>query len=189
MNSRELKRMASPFASILIILSLMGQVVAAGTQESANRTVYRLASGDRVQVTVYGHNDISGEYEIDGEGEISMPLVGAIDAAGLTLTELQAAITDEYRPDYLKNPRVNVEVLNYKPFYIFGEVNNPGQYEYSRGLTVINAIALAGGYTHRAKKSEIRIERSIGDEQVEIKATPSTVILPGDVIEIPERFF
>lgn len=150
---------------------------------------YRLSNGDKVQVTVYGQDDLTGEYEIDDGGRISMPLIDKVDAAGLTLVELEQAIHDRYKPDYLKNPRVSVEMLNYQPFYIFGEVNNPGRYEFERGMTVINAVALAGGYTHRANKDNVRIERGDGEDKTQIKATANMVILPGDVIEVPERFF
>jgi len=167
--------------SLLALLALAGPVCA--------QADYRLSVGDRVQVTVYGQDDLTGEYEIDDGGRISMPLIDKVVAAGLTLVQLEQAIHDRYKPDYLKNPRVSVEMLNYQPFYIFGEVNNPGRYEYERGMTVINAVALAGGYTHRANKDNVRIERVDGEDKAQIKAAANTVILPGDVIEVPERFF
>ena len=150
---------------------------------------YRLASGDRIKVTVFGHDDLSGEFEIDGSGEISMPLIREVKAAGLTVGELEETISDALQPDYLKHPRVSVEVLNYRPYYIIGEVTSPGKYPYASGLTVVNAVAVAGGFTYRAKKSRIRIKRTVGDQAIEIEAQLNTPVLPGDVIEIPERFF
>ncbi len=150
---------------------------------------YRLASGDRIKVTVFGHDDLSGEFEIDGSGEISMPLIREIKAKGLTVGELEETISDALQPDYLKHPRVSVEVLNYRPYYIIGEVTSPGKYPYASGLTVVNAVAVAGGFTYRARKSRIKIKRSVGDQTIEIDAQLNTPVLPGDVIEVPERFF
>ena len=150
---------------------------------------YRLAVGDKVRITVFGHNDLSGEFEIDAAGNTSLPLTGDIRAAGETLNGFEAAIVDALRPDYLKNPRVSVELLTYRPFYIFGEVNAPGSYPYTTGMTVISAVAVAGGYTYRARKNRIRISRGSDEDRVELEADDSTMILPGDIIEVPERFF
>jgi protein involved in polysaccharide export with SLBB domain len=150
---------------------------------------YRLAAGDQLRVSVYGHDDLSGEFEVDGNGQLSLPLIQDIDAANKTLNELETDITNELQPDYLKNPRVSVEVLSYRPFYIVGEVNEPGSYPYVSGMTVINGVALAGGFTYRAQKNRIKIIRAGGDSKQEIEASASTEVMPGDVIEIGERFF
>jgi polysaccharide export outer membrane protein len=93
------------------------------------------------------------------------------------------------KPDYLKDPSVSVDVLNYRPFYIFGEVNNPGSYAYVNGMTVVNAIAMAGGFTYRAKKSRVEITRANDPSKTPKEGNPDTPVLPGDVIEVPERFF
>jgi protein involved in polysaccharide export with SLBB domain len=150
---------------------------------------YRLSAGDEVRITVYGHEDLSGAFEVDGNGQLSLPLIQDVDASGKTLNELEAHITDIFSPDYLKNPRVSVEILNHPPFYIVGEVNEPGGYPYVDGNTVLNAVAMAGGFTYRARKSKILITRSQGQEKEDINATVDTLILPGDVIEVGERFF
>lgn len=150
---------------------------------------YRFAIGDKIRVTVYGHEDLSGEFEIDATGRVSLPLIGDVTAAGSTTTELEGVIVNILRPDYLKNPRVSAELLDYRPFYIFGEVKLPGSYSYTNGMTVISAVAVAGGFTYRARKNRIRIVRSSGDRQIELEANNDTPILPGDVIEVPERFF
>jgi polysaccharide export outer membrane protein len=150
---------------------------------------YRLGSGDRVRVTVFGHEDLSGELEVDGAGQLSLPLVQQVRAAGLTVNELEEAIRDALKPDYLKNPRVSVEVLNYRPFYILGEVKNPGSYPYVNGMTVINAVALAGGYTYRARQNKVTITRATDAERTDESADHDTVVLPGDVIMVPERYF
>ena len=151
--------------------------------------VYVLGSGDKVRVNVFGHKDISGEFEISGDGAISMPLIQSISAAGLTASDLEQVIIDRLQPDFLKNPKVTVEVLNYRPFYILGEVKSPGSYAYVNGITIKQAVALAGGYTYRAKKSTISITRT--DDRIEKKfeVNEDALVLPGDIIDIPERYF
>ncbi len=149
---------------------------------------YRLGIGDRIKLTIFRHEDLSGEFVINDAGQLSLPLIKIVKAKSLTLTELEQSITSKLKPDYLINPRVSIEVLNYRPFYIIGEVKNPGSYPYVNGMTVINAIAMAGGYTYRAKKQEVLISSN----NLAIKkrpAEPDSLVLPGDVIEIPERFF
>lgn len=157
-----------------------------GAQEPAQ---YRLGPGDKLQVTVFGQPDLSGEFQVDGSGAISLPLIGEVKAGSRTLRELEAGITDALKPDYLKNPRVSVQVLNYRPFYIIGEVNKPGSYPYVNGMKVINAVALAGGYTYRARENQLFVTRGNDPEREKRPADHQTVILPGDVIEVPERFF
>ena len=148
---------------------------------------YVLGSGDRIKIVVFGQKDLSGEYEIDGTGNISLPLIKEVKAVGLTIQSLEKTIINRLKPDYLKNPRVNIEVLNYRPFYIIGEVKKPGSYPYVAGMTVVNAVALAGGYTYRAKEGKVLLTRSKDGKQV--SANHRTIVMPGDVIEVPERFF
>ena len=150
---------------------------------------YRLGSGDKIKVTVFGHEDLSGEFEVDGSGNVSLPLIRNVPAQGLTVSQLEQAVIDRLQPDYLKDPSVSVEVLNYRPFYIYGEVNQPGSYPYVSGMTVLNAIAMAGGFTYRAKKSEVQIIRADDASKSPSEGGPDTQVLPGDVIEVPERFF
>lgn len=151
--------------------------------------IYRLGPGDEIRVMVYGHTDLSGEFEVDGMGRVSLPLIREVNAEGLTPRELEQAITDKLKPDFLKNPKVSVDVLNYRPFYIFGEVKKPGSYAYVNGMTVVNAIALAGGYTYRAKENNVLIIRAKDVDREKNSADHDTIVLPGDVIEVPERFF
>lgn len=150
---------------------------------------YRIGPGDRVNVIVYGHEDLSGEFEVDSAGRLSLPLIQVVRAVGLTEQELEEAITRKLKPDYLLNPRVSVDVLTYRPFYILGEVKNPGSYPYENGMTIVNAVALGGGYTYRAKKDGVTIIRSSDPDRKKIKADHDTKIFPGDIIEVPERFF
>ena len=159
------------------------------TSETANVETsgdYKLGTGDAVRVTVFGHEDLSGEFEVAGSGRVSLPLVGEVPAGGMTVRQLEQAIIAKLQPDYLKNPRVAVEVLNYRPFYILGEVNQPGSYAYVNGMRVINAVALAGGFTYRADEDDLWITRAGGARE---KASQTTIVRPGDVVEVPERFF
>ncbi|MEW6092284.1 MAG: polysaccharide biosynthesis/export family protein, partial [Pseudomonadota bacterium] len=116
------------------------------------------------------------------------PLIGQVDAEGRTLSEFEAAVIAKLMEGYLNNPRVSVEVMNYRPFYIYGEVGSPGQYPYTNGMTALNAIAVAGGYTYRANTERIFITRGDGAEQP-YPASQAVKILPGDVVRVPERFF
>ncbi|HEX6141492.1 MAG TPA: polysaccharide biosynthesis/export family protein [Geminicoccaceae bacterium] len=151
---------------------------------------YRLGPGDQVRLTVFRHEDLSGEFEMDGEGEFSMPLVGDIEGRGLTARQLEDRIETRLKDEgYLIDPQVSIEVLNYRPFYIIGEVNNPGSYAYVNGMTVVNAVALAGGYTYRADQDDIMIKRGGSAGRPIANVGPSTDVLPGDIIEVPERWF
>lgn len=150
---------------------------------------YTLGTGDRVRVTVFGEPDLSGEFEVDATGKISMPLVGDIKIGGLPLRESERIVAQTLSQGYLANPRVNVEVLNYRPFYIIGEVNSPGSYPYVNGMSVLTAVALAGGYTYRAKEDRMVITRATDPQRREVRAAPDTLVLPGDIIRVPERLF
>jgi len=149
---------------------------------------YKLGTGDEIRITVFGHEDLSGEFAVGSDGAISLPLIGEIGAADRTLREIELAIKGELKPDYLKNPQVSVEVINYRPFYIIGEVKNPGGYPYVGGMRVVNAVALAGGFTYRAREDEFFVSRATRDGKRET-AVQSTLIFPGDVVEVRERFF
>ncbi len=148
-----------------------------------------LDSGDRVKVTVFGEEDLSGEFEIDSTGEIAMPLIGKVAAAGGSVGDLEDAVETALLEGYLRNPRVSVEVLSFRSIFVLGEVNRPGSYPYSVGLTALKAVALAGGFTYRAKKNGLLIQRAIEPEKGEQKASGDIAILPGDIIRVRERFF
>jgi protein involved in polysaccharide export with SLBB domain len=144
-----------------------------------------LGAGDQVQVTVFRKPDLSGPLQVDGRGYIAMPLVGEIAAGELTTRALEDLIETRLREEgYLVDPHVSVAVVTYRPIYILGQVNRPGLYEYRNGMTVMNALALAGGYTARAKTSEVTIRRA----ECIFVADPDTAILPDAVITVPERF-
>ncbi len=149
---------------------------------------YGLGTGDLLRVTVFGQEDLSGEFEVNGSGRVQLPLIGELTVIDLTLRDVEKKIVSVLKPDYLKNPVVSVEIINYRPFYIIGEVANPGSYEYVGGMRVINAVAMAGGFTYRAKEEKVLITRAKGTGQQET-ANQGTAVFPGDVIEVPERFF
>ncbi len=150
---------------------------------------YRLGPGDQVRVTVFRHEDLSGEFQLDGEGFFALPLVGEVRAGGKTVRDLEGDIEGAFKDGgYLVNPQVSLEVLNYRPFYILGEVNQPGSYPYVNGMTVINAVALAGGYTYRASQGSITVQRG-GSDGKKVAVGPTSQVLPGDIINVPERFF
>jgi protein involved in polysaccharide export with SLBB domain len=183
------KMMQSTICAVLLAISAFLYAGLASAEDPVVAEDYRLAAGDRVKVSIYGHEDLSGEFEVDAQGQLSLPLIMNVPAGGLTSEELEADITAKLQPDFLKNPRVSVEILNYRPFYIVGEVNKPGSYGYVYGMKVINAVALAGGFTFRAQKGDIKITREQSGSKSEIEGSIETVVKPGDVIEVGERFF
>jgi len=152
-------------------------------------TAYTLGTGDQLRINVYGHQDLSGEFEVDGTGAVSLPLVGQVDALGLTTPQLESKIVEKLDGDYILNPRVSVEVTNYRPYYVLGEVGSPGEYPYSSGLTVLNAVAAAGGFTYRAKKNVVFIKSADSNKEVAYRLDTSTAVKPGDTLRIEERIF
>ncbi|WP_417471052.1 polysaccharide biosynthesis/export family protein [Maricaulis sp.] len=150
---------------------------------------YRLGAGDQLRIIVFGEEDLSGEFVVDGRGTVSLPLIGEIDAGGLTAREFQQAFADELRNGYLNDPRVSVEVINFRPYYILGEVEAAGEYPFSDGLTVMNAVATAGGFTYRANRRVVFIRRAGSDREIEVPLLAVTEVQPGDTIRIGERFF
>ena len=149
---------------------------------------YRLGSGDAVRIIVFGEEDLSGEFQIDGAGEISLPLIGEVNAMNMTLRELENAYEAKLKQGYLTDPRVSVEVLTFRPFYIIGEVQNGGEYPYQSNMTILKAISLAGGYSYRADLKRVFIKREGSDKEYSYNDLTSEV-RPGDVIRVPERLF
>lgn len=151
--------------------------------------IYRLGVGDKVKVTVFGEGDLSGSYEIGATGALALPLIGDIPAKGVAIGQLRDAIVTRLRVGYLKDPKVSVEIITYRPFYIHGEVRTGGEFPYKNGVTIRDAIAIAGGYTYRAKHDYVLLIREGTSQEVRV-ALPSTYgVMPGDNIRVPERFF
>ena len=151
---------------------------------------YKLGSGDKIKLTVYGEDDLGGEYLVDGAGQIQLPFLGQVPAAGMTLHQFVTSVTNLFVSEgYLKHPRISVEVENYRPFYIIGEVKTPGQYPYISGMNALNAIALAGGYTYRADDTLVYVRHNGSTNEVKAPADQTTKIGPGDIIRVGERVF
>ena len=164
-----------------------------GTGDAAARDAfdarnYRLGTGDEIRVSVFGEPELSGEVRVDGRGEVTLPLVGAIEAEALTSAALAEAIATALQDGYLRDPRVTVEVTAYRPYFILGEVAKPGTYPYQDGLTVLNAVATAEGFTYRANERVVFIIRDGEKEERRFVLDSNTPVRPGDTIRIGERF-
>ena len=142
--------------------------------------------GDKLKVTVYGHDDLSGHFSVDDTGRISLPLIRGITVKDLTLPDLETTITNHLTQNHIVNPKVSVELLEIRPFCVLGEVRNPGCFSHVHGISAGKAIALAGGYSYRAFKNKLAITRESGAKVVGNHETP---VFGGDTIEVYERFF
>ena len=153
-------------------------------------TSYVLSPGDKVKVTVFNEPDLTGEFQIGQSGEIAFPLIGTIAAAGLSVKEFQNQLLRRLRNGYVRNARVSIEVASYRPFNVFGEVRNAGQYPFRHGLTVQDAIAMAGGFTYRANSRTAYLRRANANAEISVQLDgPRVSIHPGDDVRVPERYF
>ncbi len=151
---------------------------------------YRLGGGDQIRVITFGSDQLSGQFHVDDQGSVAMPLVGNIQAGGLTSTQFAAKLQDQLESQkFLKEPKVSVEVLAYRPIFVLGEVAKPGQYNFSPGMTMLTAVAVAGGFTYRAVEDYASDVRTDGGAAREGKITPHSFLAPGDVIKVYERHF
>lgn len=156
---------------------------------SADLSSYEFAPGDQIKIDTLEHDDLSFETAVADDGTIEMPLVGRVKVTGLTTSRLRDVITLALDKDFIVNPKVNVEILKYRPFYVSGEVKSPGSFEYQAGMDVRKAVALAKGYTRRASQDAIQITRPILGKKRTFPGRKDTRVLPGDVIEIQRRWF
>ena len=150
---------------------------------------YTLDSGDKVRVIVFGQDNLSNVYSVDGSGAVALPLIGPVRARGLTTFELANQIASKLSRKYVKDPKVTVEVQTYRPFFILGEVNKPGQYPFVSAMTVEAAVAISEGYTERAKKRFVRLTRRFGGVMSTVMVPTDYPVQPGDTIYVLERFF
>jgi polysaccharide export outer membrane protein len=185
-----------PLVGLLVVFGLFANrtatpAVAADDTAAAVRVIpaYRLGADDKIRVITFGEDALSGEFLIGGSGKVSLPLVGEVAAAGMTIPEFQKEVETALKDGYLKDPHVSVEVLTYRPFYILGEVQKPGEYPYSNGLTVLNAVATANGFTYRANTRKVFIKRADSTKEEAYPLTSTTPVAPGDTIRVAERFF
>ncbi len=151
--------------------------------------LYRLGSGDKLRIIVFGESELSGEFFVDDSGAIDLPLIGDVPATGATIGEFENRVVARFSDGYLRDPKVSIEVLNYRPFFIIGEVRNGGEYPYKNGLTIQDAVAMAGGFSYRANQRAVHIRRAGENDEQVYDATQRVPIYPGDNVRIPERFF
>jgi polysaccharide export outer membrane protein len=150
---------------------------------------YTLDSGDRLRIVVFGQQNLTNTYAVDASGKIAMPLIGAVRARGLTPQDLAQAISAALRRGFMRDPSVTAEIIAYRPFFILGEVNNPGQFPYVAHMTVETAVAIAGGYSPRGSKGEVSITRTVNGVPTRFTAPVTFQIRPGDTVRVKERWF
>lgn len=179
--------------SQLPVRSAQGAIDPYGTQGKAAAyeydTGYRVGAGDRLTIRVAGEADLTADYMVDGSGNISMPFINTVSVAGMTTGQIEALIGTRLRNGYLRAPQVSVQVATLRPFYILGEVTNSGSFAYQSGITVQNAIAIAGGYTPRADQDRVLITRKNATGTHTHKVPITTQVYPGDIIYVRERWF
>lgn len=172
------------------IVSILAYLIIATSQISPalaeGGSNYQLGSGDKIRVTVFGEPYLSGEFNINANGTVSLPLIEPVPVAGKTLTEAEQLIRTKLSAGFISDPKVSVDILEYRPFFIIGEVVKPGSYPYVADMTVLHAVAIAGGFTPRAAKNKIVLQRGPRED---IPVQNSTPVLPGDIITVKERFF
>jgi polysaccharide biosynthesis/export protein len=162
---------------------------AAAPMPAAYDTSYKLDAGDKLRVVVYGQEGLTNSYAIDAGGSITMPLIGAVPARGRTPAGLAAEITAKLRNGYIRDPSVAVEIESYRPFFILGEVAAPGQYPYVPNMSVESAVAIAGGFSPRARRDTVTLTHTDGSGSMRVVVPLGTAVSPGDTVLVGERWF
>ncbi len=183
------RRLATAVALCVLTSSCADHRPAASAFHQQLNAPYRLDSGDKLRITVFEQDGLTSTYAIDKGGTISMPLIGSVPARGRTPEELETGIAQKLRNGFLRDPDVSVEVDTYRPFFVMGEVTQGGQYSYVPGMTVQNAIAIAGGFTPRADRRMVDVTRQVSGKIVAGRVPITNPIQPGDTISIRERWF
>lgn len=165
------------------------QTVPSPSIGSSELYIYKLGTGDRLRITVFGEPTLSGEYALDGAGMIAYPLLGQVEAAAKTTNDVRDEITNRLGAQYLRDPKVSVEVVNHRPVYVLGEVARPGEFPYVEGLTAFALVAKAGGFTYRANQKVIFIRHEANASEQAYSLTGNVTIRPGDTVRIGERYF
>ncbi|MGJ4931093.1 polysaccharide biosynthesis/export family protein [Bradyrhizobium sp. HKCCYLS2038] len=161
----------------------------AGYVPARSDAAYHLDAGDKLRVVVYGQEGLTNTYAIDASGSITMPLIGSVPARGRTTAGLAAEITTKLRNGYIREPSVAVEIEAYRPFFILGEVQAPGQYPYVPNMTVESAIAIAGGFSPRARRDIVTLTHTDASGAARYEVPLGTSLKPGDTIQVGERWF
>jgi len=182
--------------SRLALLAILALVLAACAPQAPGPAVavdfeapYTLDSGDKLRVVVFGQDGLSNSYAVDTGGKITMPLIGAVRARGMTIPQLSDSIAARLRQGYIREPHVAVEIETYRPFFILGEVTAPGQFPYVPDMTVETAVAVAGGFTPRAHRSLVELHRQVDGQAVQGVVPVGYPLRPGDTIVVAERWF
>ena len=171
------------------MMQLQDGPAGSGRPVRASASDYKLGPNDHTRIIVFGQPTLTGEYVLDGGGVLAFPLIGNVPASGMTPAELQRTIAAKLDPDYLRNPSVSVEVSTRRPFYVVGEVQKPGSYPFVTDMTVLTAVATAGGQTYRANMGNFYVKRNDNGRVVRVAATQETVLRPGDTVVVRERYF
>jgi protein involved in polysaccharide export with SLBB domain len=196
-----MEMMRALFCSVLIAVAL--QISGCGTPgdqgaatpadlqaaAAAATAVPRFQGGEKIRINVYNEPTLSGDYDIDPNGVVSLPLAGTVRAVGLTQPQFEQELAKKFKTEYLRNPKVTVTILQFRPIYVVGEIEKQGEFAYKPGLNILTAMAMAGGGTYRANKNYVLIQRFGETDTKEYPQSAATMILPGDLIRIPERYF
>ncbi len=150
---------------------------------------YQLGSGDTFSLKIFNQEAFTGEYTVDGAGNISLPLIGTFKVKNMTLEQLSERLRSKLSPDFLLNPQITLQIINYRPFYILGEVTKPASYPYVNGMSYLTAVAIAGGFTYRAREDLVYVVRDNDPNKKEIPLGIDQPVLPGDIIRVDERLF
>ncbi len=150
---------------------------------------YVLGSGDNLRIIVFGEDSLTGQFTVAGNGRLSFPLIGDVQAAGKTVQQLRDEITTALADGYIKDPKVSAEVMTFRPYYVLGEVEKPGQYPYVSGITVMNAVATAGGFTYRANNHSVFIKKANEIVEHKVPLNDALELAPGDTLRVGERYF
>jgi polysaccharide export outer membrane protein len=150
---------------------------------------YQLGSGDTLSLKIFNQEAFTGEYTVDGAGNISLPLIGTLSVKNLTLEQLTERLRHKLSPDFLINPQITLQIINYRPFYILGEIMKPASYPYVNGMSYLTAVAIAGGFTYRAREESVYVIRANDPDKKEILLSIDQSVQPGDIIRVEERLF
>ncbi len=189
MKRLEIMKFILALLLVPLLLTACAQAKSTPMKSAMGEQGYVLGSGDALRIIVYGQDELSGQFTIDPSGTISMPLIKDIKASGLTVRELEEVVTNQLQPKYLTDPKVSVEVIEYRSVYILGEVRTPGKYAYVPNMTVLQAIAVAGGHTYRANENGAEITRLDGEVLRTFDAPINQMVQPGDTVIIKRRWF
>ena len=179
----------SSFTLIVFAVFSLAACASVRTIPLTEENSYKLGIGDKVRVNVYNQDKLSGDFTVESTGNISLPLVESIPAAGLTTAQLEENVKQALQPEYLNDPKVSIEILNYRNVYILGEVEEPGKYEYVPNMTLLQAVATANGYTPRASEGGATVTRHVKGALILFDIEETTMLKPGDTVVINRRWF